>query len=56
MMIESVEGRHISSDMYDGSTEPRRLRLLSDVYTETEQMVLEDELLFVGIDEPTNYT
>lgn len=52
---ESGEGRSIQSDMYDGSTEPRRFRSLGDVYAETEQMILEDELLFVGIDEPTNF-
>lgn len=34
---------------------PKRSRLLTNVYNDTEEMVLDDELFFVGIEEPVNY-
>lgn len=40
---------------YDDSTEPRRFRLLSEVYDETEEVETSDELLFLGVDEPATY-
>ena len=48
----SMSPQSLSSDR---SSEPRRFRLLSDIYDNTEEVVLEDELLFVGTVEPTNY-
>lgn len=39
------------------STEPRKFRLLSDVYNDTEEVELpDDELLYAGIDEPTGFS
>ena len=44
-----------SSTNSSGSSEPRNFRLLSDVYNDTEEMELTDELLLLGIEEPNNY-
>lgn len=47
-------------DTYDDSEPPRRFKLLSNVYNETEaeeqEHTLSDTLLFTGIEEPVNYT
>lgn len=49
----------ISSDSMSAEsgerTEPKHFRLLSDVYNDTEEIELIDELMFLGIDEPTTY-
>ena len=45
----------VNPDNYDGSTEPKRFRKLEEVYAETEEMQVEEELYFVGADEPENY-
>ena len=37
------------------STEPRNFRLLSDIYNETEEIELEDDLLLLSVEEPSNY-
>lgn len=37
------------------SSEPREFRLLSDIYDETHEVELDDELLLLGIDEPNNF-
>lgn len=49
---------HTESDLDNssGSSEPRRFRLLSDVYNEIEEVKLEDELLLLSIDEPDCYS
>ncbi|XP_074360732.1 uncharacterized protein LOC141700979, partial [Apium graveolens] len=36
-------------------TEPRKFRSLSAVYDETEETELADELMLLGVEEPTNY-
>lgn len=41
---------------YDDSTEPRRVRKLSEIYEETEEMQLDEELYLMGIEEPMNFT
>lgn len=38
------------------STEPRKFRPLSEIYNDTEVIELEDELMFVGAAEPTNFS
>lgn len=40
---------------YDDSAQPKRSRLLSDVYEETEEVELEEDLFLMGIDKPFNY-
>lgn len=37
------------------SEQPRRFRLLSEIYDETQEVEIEDELLLCGIDEPSDY-
>lgn len=39
----------------DASDEPRRFRLLSNIYNETDEVELEEELLLAGVDEPSTY-
>lgn len=46
----------IDPDSYDDSTEPKKFRRLSDVYNNTEEIELDEELWLMGIDEPVNYT
>ncbi|XP_074351878.1 uncharacterized protein LOC141691029 [Apium graveolens] len=43
-------------DIYDGSEPPKNFRLLSDIYNETEEVEIADELLMLaGVDEPANF-
>lgn len=37
------------------SSEPKKFRLLSEIYDETEEVETENELLLLGTDEPNNY-
>lgn len=39
----------------DVSSEPKTFWILSDIYNETYEVELEDELCLLGIDEPGNY-
>ncbi|KAL8094205.1 hypothetical protein AgCh_035908 [Apium graveolens] len=50
----SVTSR-LNADNYDDSTEPRRVRKLSDVYNDMEEVVLDEELYLMGTEEPANY-
>lgn len=45
----------LDPEKYDDSTEPKRYRRLSDIYSNSEQVEVEDELLLMGVDEPENY-
>lgn len=45
----------VDADRYDDSGELRRYIPLSEVYNETEEIDMDEELLFAGIDEPPNY-
>lgn len=49
---ESSEGSSPES-CEDSSSEPTRFCLLSDVYDNTEEIEISDELLFASADEPT---
>lgn len=40
---------------FDDSTEPKKFRSLNDVYNESEQVTLDEELYLMGIDEPANF-
>lgn len=42
-------------DDQDESGEPRRYRSLVDVYNETEPVEAEEELMFMGVEEPQNF-
>lgn len=48
-------GSRLSSENYDDSTEPRRTRNLADIYNDTEEVELDEELYLMGIEEPANY-
>lgn len=37
------------------STKPRNFRLLSDIFNETKEIEMENELLLAGVDEPSNF-
>ncbi|KAL8154787.1 hypothetical protein AgCh_000227 [Apium graveolens] len=45
----------VDSDNYDDSQPPRRFRALADIYNNTEPIELDEELLLMGVDEPTCY-
>lgn len=40
---------------YDDSVTPKRSRSIRDVYNDTEEMNLEEELFLMGVEEPANY-
>lgn len=40
---------------YDGSIEPRKIRSITEIYEGTDEVELDDELLFLGCEEPANY-
>lgn len=46
----------VDPENYDDSVTPRNFRLIEDVYQETEEVEIEDELLLMGIDEPSSYS
>ena len=37
------------------NSEPRKFRLLDDIYNDAEEVELEEELCLLGVDEPVNY-
>lgn len=45
----------LAPENYDDSREPEKTRLLSEVYNDTEKMILDEELFLMGVEEPTNY-
>lgn len=49
----ATEGSSVSQSS-DEESETQRFRLLSDIYNETEEIELEDDMLLVSIEEPTN--
>lgn len=48
---------HLSGEeTYEEDSEPRRFRQLRDVYNDTEEVELHDELMLMGVDEPVCYS
>lgn len=47
-----TDGNTDIRDTYDDSTTPRRFRPLRDVYADSTEIELEEELLLMGVDEP----
>lgn len=45
----------VSPEHYDDSTEPKRFRPVAEIYEETEEMQMDEELMLIGTEEPTNY-
>lgn len=54
--FQSSAGSTNGNDGEESSEQPLRFRSLRDVYDETEPIEISDELLFMGVDEPVNYT
>lgn len=50
-----VSRLRLNSDNYDDSTEPRKIRPLSEMYNEMEEIELDEELYLMAIEEPANY-
>lgn len=44
-----------SSDDNDSSTKPKKFRSLTNIYSETEEIEMDEELFLMGADEPVNY-
>lgn len=53
---QTLEGGEDWSETFSSSTKPKYFRLLSDVYNDTEEIELADELIFMGVDEPNTYS
>ncbi|KAL8157792.1 hypothetical protein AgCh_002484 [Apium graveolens] len=51
---ESVDNRETSATSSD-SEQPTKFRLLNEIYDETEEIEIEDELMLLGIEEPAYY-
>lgn len=50
--VQENESGGVESESSQISSEPRNFRLLSDVYNDTEEIEISDELLLIGVDEP----
>ncbi|KAL8110234.1 hypothetical protein AgCh_026086 [Apium graveolens] len=46
---------NLESENYDDSVEPKRSKKLFDIYNETEETQLEEELYLMGVKEPVNF-
>ena len=46
----------LNPDDYDDSAIPRIIKRLDEVYNETEEVFLDEELFLMGIEEPMNYS
>ena len=56
--IQSPELSQLNKDNTEESDKrstPKRFRLVSDIYENTKEIKLEEELLFLGVEEPTTY-
>lgn len=53
--VSSQLGSMMNTDMYDDSATPKKFRTLEDIYNETKEVDQEDELLIMGIDEPSSF-
>lgn len=51
---QSCETR-LNPENYDDITELRRTRKMTDIYNDTEEMELDEELYLMGVEEPANY-
>ena len=49
------QSSNLSHDNYDDSVEPKKFKGIADVYNETEEIELNEELLLMGVEEPVNY-
>lgn len=45
----------LNSEDYDDSGEPNKVRNLQNIYNETEEVQLDEELFLMGIEEPINF-
>lgn len=52
---EPVSAQRAYSKNYDDSSTPKKFRSIASIYNETEEVELNDELLFVGMEEPVFY-
>lgn len=53
--LETEEESLQDSTMSSSSSEPRKFQLLDEIYDETKEVEIENELFMLGIDEPNNY-
>lgn len=45
----------VNRDDYDDSHTPKKFRSLNEVYDETEEVTLDEELYLMGVEEPSNF-
>lgn len=48
-------GSSLNPDNYDGSSEPKKFRHITELYENTEELDGEEELLFLGCEEPCSF-
>lgn len=53
--LSQTSGTSLSSDIYDGSTAPRKFRPLSEIYADAKEVKIDEELLMIEGEEPHNY-
>lgn len=53
--LSHASATRLNPDHYDDSTKPKKNRLLIDVYNDTEEMVIDEELYLMGTEEPPDY-
>lgn len=53
--VNQTTGNQLNREDCNDSTEPRKVRLIRDIYEETEEEEARDELFLMGVDEPRNY-
>lgn len=45
----------LNPENYDDSCEPKRFRLMGDIYRDTEEVELDEDLMLTGVEEPVSY-
>lgn len=46
---------HLNPDNYDDSCEPKRVRLINDIYRDTEEVELDEDSMLIGVKEQVSY-
>lgn len=56
VMTPRQSSSKLNPENYDDSCEPRKTRALSEVYNDSVETELEEDLLYVGTEEPSNFS
>lgn len=53
--VHESNSESYNSESSEESSEPRRFRLLNEVYDDIEEIQIADELLLIGVEEPKTF-